>query len=634
MHTRIAAALVLIAFTFAPAAGQTRIEAGTDGRALPAPGPTPVIHTIALLPDRTAGRDWGMPYLEKAVEDLNRMEPQAVFTIGDMVQGYTRSTATYDAQAEAYRSVVNGLHAPFYPIAGNHDVISGFRSGDDHQFEDRFKQHFGPLYYAAQFDFATVIALYSDEQLISAPMFSEAQIDWAGKQIRQATEAGKPIIVLMHKPAWRYRDSKWNQIHAQLAEARQAGVKVIVMAGHFHSLQRDKDRDGVQYHLVGTCGGMIDQGPLSGQLQHLTFLRVGADGGVSVYHQGVGATLPDDFILADDQNRSFRLKGDNRTIECLTVFDQPVRGVINDVVQFKFTNPIDVPIEIAGGLVTQEPVDRIVDGWTLVDRTQRDIFNPFVTDLHTPFQQSGEMTPVTIAPGESATVELAVRCEAQPHMVMPPEFDFIATFKDSRGRSVPVDLRSRVPLRMRLAVGPYGVVDMLACSWRYDVYDLPEPNPEIGLSVHEGRLNIAIAARDDVPCYLADDDATARVTNPVSDAIVVRIGKGETQAVYLIEPMTDDAASPTWRATAHPAAEKRGETTYTLEREPRITWNTIRSAGGYGVIIQVPLELVGEPGTEVPFNIEIADNDDTYHTQWRRWADPRAGSTIILPNRF
>ncbi len=634
MHTPAAAALCLIAFTFTPAAGQTRIEAGTDGRDLPAPARTPVMHTIAILPDRTAGRDWGMPYLEQAVEDLNRVQPQAVFTIGDMVQGYTRSMTTYDAQSEAYLRVVGGLAAPFYPIAGNHDVISGFRSGDDHQFEDRFKDRFGPLYYAARFDFATVIALYSDEQLVSAPRFGEAQIDWASRQIMRAAEAGHPIIVLMHKPTWRYPDSQWDRIHARLAEAHKAGVKVIVVAGHFHSLQRDEDRDGVEYHMVGTCGGMIDQGPLAGQLQHLTFLRVGSEGDVKVYHQGVGATLPDDFILAEDQNRAFRLKSEAQAIECLTVLDQPVRGLINDVVQFKFTNPIDVPIEIAGGLVTEAPTDRIVDGWTLVDRTQRDIFNPFVTDLHTPFEQVREMQALTIAPGDSATVALAVRCEAQPRMIMPPEFNFTATFKDSRGRRVPVVWRCRVPLRMRAVVGAYGVVDMLACSWRHDVYDLPEPNPQIGLSVHEGNLNIAIAARDDLPCYLADDDATARVTNPVSDAVVLRIGEGEKQAVYLIEPMTDDAACPTWRATAHPPAEQGDPIRYTLEREAGIIWTTIRSAGGYGVVIQVPLEAIGRPGAEVPFNIEIADNDDTYHTQWRRWADPKAGSTIILPNRF
>ncbi len=633
MQRYFATCLLLLCLVVSSAFGQTRIDAGTDGRALPAPEHTSVVHTLAILPDRTAGRDWGMPYLSKAIEDLNRTQPQAVFTIGDMVQGYTRSMTTYDAEADAYFKIVDQLQAPFFPIAGNHDVISGFRNPDDHQFENRYKERFGPLYFAAHFDFATVLALYSDEQLESAPVFSDEQIEWATGQIRVASIAHKPIIVLMHKPAWRYRSSHWDEIHAVLAGARQSGVDVLVIAGHFHSVQKDHDRDGVQYQIIGTCGGMVDQGPLAGQMQHLALLRIGDDGHVGMYFQGVGATLPDDFLLAVDQNRSFRLKGD-QAVECLTVLDQPVRGPISESVRFKFSNPIDVPITVVGGLFNAAPTDQTVPGLNLVDRTQQDILNTYVSDIATPFRQVGPMTPVTIAPGQWTDVELAVRCEVQPRMILPPEFNFTATFEDSKGRQVPVELRCRVPLRMRYVVGPYGVVDMMACSWKYDVYDLPEPNPDIGLSIHEGSLNIAVAARDDVPCYLAEDDATVRVANPVSDAIVVRIGSGENQRIYLIEPMTTDGSSPTWRATAHAVLNKPDQFTYTLERESRITWDTIESNSGYGVIIQVPLDLVGEPGQEVPFNIEVADNDDTYHTQWRRWADPKAGSTIILPNRF
>lgn len=631
---RAAASMFLIGLLSLSASGQTRIETGTEGRPLPAPDRIDPVHTIAILPDRTTGRDWGMPYLEQAVADLNRIEPQAVFTIGDMVQGYTRSMERYDAEVDAYLNIVNALGAPFYPVAGNHDVISGFRSGDDHRFEDRYRERFGPLYFAAHFDFASVLALYSDEQLVSAPVLSERQIHWAAEQVESAAAARKPIVVLMHKPLWRYRDSRWDAVHAKLAAAREQGLPVVVIAGHFHSMQRDADRDGVEYHIVGTCGGMIDQGPLAGQMQHLTFLRIRSDGSVHLFHQGVGATLPDDFLLAADQTRAFRIKGSDRSVECLTVLDQPLRGPVNESVRFRFHNPIDVPINVVGGLVVEQPVENLVGQWTIVDRTQRDIFNPHVTDVRTPFRQLRPMAPILVEPGKSTEVELPVTCEAQARMTMPPEFNFTATFEDLQGRIVPVELRSRVPLRMRYALSPYGVVDMMACSWRYDVYDLPEPNPEIGLSVHEGNLNIALAVRDNVCSHLGWDDPTARVTNPVSDAIVLRVGPADGERVYLIEPLAAERPNPTWRAIAHPPAEERDPVTYSLEPEPRITWETIRTEQGYGVVIQVPLNLVGQPGAEVPFNIEVADNDETYHTQWRRWADPRAGSTIILPGRF
>jgi len=45
---------------------------------------------FAIVPDRTTGRDWGLRYLREAVADLNRELPDAVFCVGDLVQGYSR----------------------------------------------------------------------------------------------------------------------------------------------------------------------------------------------------------------------------------------------------------------------------------------------------------------------------------------------------------------------------------------------------------------------------------------------------------------------------------------------------------------------------------------------------------------
>lgn len=201
MHGRTMLPSLVLCLLIESALGQVRIDAGTDGRDLPAGNAGRETVTLAILPDRTTGRDWGLAYLTRAVENLNRIGPAAVFTIGDMVQGYTRSMEQYDAEADDYWSIVDDLRSPFYPIAGNHDTISGSRSTEDRRFEERYKERFGPLYFAAAFDFATVIALYTDEAQTSAPLLSEAQVEWATARLVAAREAGRPIIVLMHKPA-------------------------------------------------------------------------------------------------------------------------------------------------------------------------------------------------------------------------------------------------------------------------------------------------------------------------------------------------------------------------------------------------------------------------------------------------
>lgn len=619
--------LLLVVAVTSGSPAQPTIIAGTDGKPLPAEVAPEPAFTLAILPDRTSGQAWGLSYLEAAVEDLNRIRPDAVFTIGDMVQGYTRSMERYINEVDEYLAITGRLQAPFYPLPGNHDVIAGTRDSSDRRFETEYQQRFGPLYYAVLFDTVSVIALYSDEQLQSRPVISKEQTEWAMRMIDSAVHRGRPIVVLMHKPLWRYRTANWEPLHQRLALAVERGVTVIVVGGHFHSLQRDPDLDGVQYHLVGTCGALIDQHPLNGQLQHFTIIKSDGADRTSVYHQAVGCTLPDDFVLADDQRRGFVLKTRRDSVVIETILDQPLGRPISGTVRIRVTNPIDVPITITGGLVNKEPRESIITGYGFFARTQRDIFNAQVSRVDTPFQQTGPVETLRLAAGETGYLQIPVRCDAQPAMTPPPEVDLVARFVDTRGRTVPIFIRRRLPLRMRYILTPEFVLDLPISAWQYSVYDRREQDPGMGLSAIDGQLNIALAVYDDVACYEPMDDATERINDPLSDAIRIRFGTGENEKVYLIEPI--GPADQSWLAIA------TGRNQWRLEPAPRIQWSSSRRENGrYGVVIRIPLELIGRPGEEVPFNLEIADNDLDYHTQWRRWSHPRAGSVIVLPAQF
>lgn len=624
---RAAMSALLLAGVFAATPGNAQVEviAGTQGKLLPEPTFDDQPFTIAILGDRTTGLDWGLPYLQQAVDDLNRIQPDVVFSIGDMVQGYTRSFDTFDKEVEQYQSIVGKLKAPFFPLPGNHDVRSGWRNPDDRRFEARYQEAFGPLFYAVHFERATVVVLFTDEAQQSGTKLTDEQIAWARGQFEQAASRNRPLIVMMHKPAWRYRDSGWDRVHESLAQVQTRGIPTYVLAGHFHSMQREDDRDGVQYHLIGTCGGMIDQHPLGGQLQHFTMLNIAADQSVNIYHQPAGSTLPDDFVTAADQTRAFRLKTSDRAIEIKTTLDQPIGRPIHAPVTIALRNPIDVPITINGSIVNQPPRAAAVDGYSIVDRTPVDIFNPFVTDVHTPFEQVSPIEPVTLAPDESREVTVQLSCEAQDAMVRPPQFNFVATFEDEQGRTVPVHMRRRLPLRQQHALRSLGAIDMFACSWKFDVYDRFERDPEIGFSVTPTHMDVAIVVHDNVNTYVPVEDTRTRVEDPMSDAVLVRIGPSENQRLYLIEPM--EAEGPTvWKVT-----RSHNDEPPTIEPDVRIDAQTIERTNGYGLILRIPLDLIGQPGEHVPFNVEIADNDDTYHTQWRRWSHPDVLSTIIIP---
>ncbi|NBQ13547.1 MAG: hypothetical protein EBU31_02785, partial [Proteobacteria bacterium] len=181
-HALIVAALA-ITLALAARAVPPAFERTGDGRATDGQTVRDVAHPrvqrIAILPDRTTGRAWGLPYLHAAVEDLNIVRPDAVFTVGDMVQGYTRSTSTWDAEVDEYQRGVAPLTARFYPTPGNHDVISGSRTPGDTTFAAKYRERFGPLWYSVELDLATAIILFSDEGLGDSKMnITETQLSW------------------------------------------------------------------------------------------------------------------------------------------------------------------------------------------------------------------------------------------------------------------------------------------------------------------------------------------------------------------------------------------------------------------------------------------------------------------------
>ncbi|NBP51525.1 MAG: metallophosphoesterase, partial [Actinobacteria bacterium] len=166
-----------------------------DGQSVRDPA-RPRVQRIAILPDRTTGRDWGLPYLEAAVEDLNIVRPDAVFTVGDMVQGYTRDRERWEREVRGYLARVGRLVPAFYPTPGNHDVISGSRESGDRTFAECYRERFGPLWYSVELDLATAIVLFSDEGLGDGKIvLGDGQLAWLAGALDAAKARGKPIFL-------------------------------------------------------------------------------------------------------------------------------------------------------------------------------------------------------------------------------------------------------------------------------------------------------------------------------------------------------------------------------------------------------------------------------------------------------
>ncbi|MHC4833336.1 MAG: metallophosphoesterase family protein [Planctomycetota bacterium] len=596
------------------------------------PRPSPL--RLAILPDRTTGRAWGLPYLETAVEDLRRIGPDAIFTIGDMVQGYTRSTAQWDREADEWFEIASGLPSPAWPVAGNHDVVSGTRDPADSTFEDRYRERFGPLRYAVEFDRATVVVLYSEGRRAEEGVaLSPEDLAWLDETLAHAAARGVPTVLLTHRPMWRYRSADWDErVHPLLAEH---GVDAVV-AGHFHALQRDPDRDGVQYHVLGSCGGLIDQHPASGQLQHLTFLTVAPDAApeeqVRIHHQLVGATLAGDHLLREDQDRAWRMKRAADAATIVGAVAEPSDGAADSgTLRLDLANPLDVPIVWTWRPLTARPEPAPVEplsagGLAWSSRTPVDTFNPFTMRTDSPLSLAAG-GPVELAPGERRSVDLPWTVTDGTDPLPPTELRLQARYRDSRGRAVPVTVVRRVPVARERILPVGDPLELPISAWEFSPYDLPEPDPTAAISrLEDGGLMLNVLAPGDRLAGTFEDWRLDRdrFDDPMQDAIRIELGDGPGTRSLLFELLPDSRSIRAFALSADGEAtpiEVRGSGPAALQAR----WRPLGE--GWTATIAIPAEDAG--AGVLPLQVGVADNDDTYHTQWR-WLAPKGHPVRLL----
>ncbi len=337
-----------------PADGE-RFHTDREGAALKLPLEEDAF-TFAIYGDRTGGPHKGINVLAQAVADTNLIEPDLVMTVGDLINGYA-DDKVWMPQMKQYKSVMDELICPWFPVAGNHDIYWRGPNKPDRELEPLYEMHFGPLWYAFEHKDCFFIVLYTDEadpktgernfNKPDSQRMSDEQFDWLKGILKKAKDANH-VFVFLHHPRWlgmqgkakRYGDD-WTKVHKELVAA---GNVSGVFAGHIHHMRFDP-QDKINYFSLATVGGaQPGWAPKAGWLHHYNLVTVRKDQ-VAFSAYPVGAAMDPKAITGDvsEQSEVLGRAMPVRFTEPITIAGD---GSVDDQITITIKNPASFAIDI------------------------------------------------------------------------------------------------------------------------------------------------------------------------------------------------------------------------------------------------------------------------------------------------
>lgn len=247
----------------------------------------PDIFRFAIVGDRGGGAN-PLGTFERAIEQLNWMQPEFVMSVGDYVEGYTAKPEVMNEQWDEFDGIISKLQMPFFYVRGNHDINTPIT-------REAWTERRGPSYYYFKFKNVLFIALdtegaeeshapeleadlttYNDlnindpeeakafavkVDLISRVMeivaeeppeinFPDQQIEWFEKVLAENKDV-RWTFVFLHQPVWNSPSESFKKIDAAIQ-----GRNYTFFAGHTHYYDYDL-LNGHEYITVASAGATI-----------------------------------------------------------------------------------------------------------------------------------------------------------------------------------------------------------------------------------------------------------------------------------------------------------------------------------------------------------------------------------------
>jgi len=260
---------------------------------------------FAVIGDRTGGAD-RRGIFERAMEQLNLLQPEFVINVGDLIEGYTDDRGTLESMWEEAEGLVAKLEVPFFFTQGNHDVR-------DELSRQVWGERYGPSYYSFVYNDTLFMVLSSEDggrpeppdeikkdlalynrlktedpeaamKMLQEFMTSEAVIAALGEPVTfdptqvawvEQTLAAHPDVrwtfLFMHEPCWENPSESFVEIEELLADR-----DYTFFAGHLHYYDYDL-RNGREYITMGPAGASFHHdGP--GNVDHIAWVTMTRDG--------------------------------------------------------------------------------------------------------------------------------------------------------------------------------------------------------------------------------------------------------------------------------------------------------------------------------------------------------------------
>ena len=238
---------------------------------------------FAVLGDRTGGHVPGV--YEGIVKEIERLKPDFVVNVGDMIEGEGEDEAVIRKQYEEYKSLLAPLTMPLYLAPGNHDIWADSAVG-------LYREYIGEPDYS--FDVRGVHFVVLDTGRYEKPEeLRDDQIEWLKRDL-EANRGAYFTIVIFHKPYWieTIARGKPDRLH----DIFVANGVDAVFTGHYH-VYFSAEFDGIKYTSIGSSGGGTEQDP-TGLMYH--FLWASFDGEkLSLAPIRADAALPWDQMTAE-----------------------------------------------------------------------------------------------------------------------------------------------------------------------------------------------------------------------------------------------------------------------------------------------------------------------------------------------